>query len=69
MFERVKLSKEVTLVAYPYYTNGFRGLSGYLRPPHKEFYDHEECCFRIEGSKLKIDKSVLQKYGIELEVG
>ena len=66
MFEKIKLSKTVTLVTESCWKTGNRVFLGKLRPPKKEFYDKEEEVIRFEGDILYINKTTLSKYGISL---
>lgn len=66
MIDKTKLSKDVTLVTESLWSTGNRIFTGRLRPPKVEYYDKEEEAIRFEGKNLYINKTVLDKYGIEL---
>lgn len=68
MFEKIKLSKDVTLVTESFNNGKNRSFIGRLRPPKIEFYNKEEEVIKFEGSTLYINKATLAKYGIALNI-
>lgn len=66
MIDKTKLSKDVTLVTESLWNVGNRIFTGRLRPPKVECYDKEEEVIRFEGKHLYINKTILNKYGIDL---
>ncbi len=61
-----KITKEATAHVQDGYNEGRRVLSGYLTLPKRDA--KPEQFFHIEGNRLTLDKAVLDKYKIAVEV-
>ena len=61
MFETRKITKDLVVVTYD-------ATEMRVRYSGKKYFGTEKCFASIKGSKLTINKEVLDKYGIELEV-
>ena len=66
MKDRIKLTKDTTLVTDSFTEKGKRILSCKLRPPKAEFYNKEEEAIRFVENTLYINRATLGKYGISL---
>lgn len=61
MFETRKITNDLVVVTYD-------ATEMRIRYSGKKYFRTEECFARIKERKLTINKEVLDKYGIELEV-
>lgn len=61
-----KLAKDVTALTFDGWADGYRYLAGALRLPKKGA--EEESFMVLLGHQLVINKSILDKYGIEMTV-
>ena len=61
-----KLAKDVTALTFDGWADGFRYIGGALRIPQKGA--EEESFMILLGHQLVINKSILDKYGIEMTV-
>ena len=68
MIDKIKLSKDVTLITESHWDIGSRVLQCRLRFSRQEHDAKEEEIVRFEGKHLYIETDILDKYGIKLHL-